>query len=382
MDLEKAGLNETKRLPWRPRVVETREIVARQRMADCFPACGSRLPLKQLGGLLGAPDLGLRIRKMAANGLGSGQDLSQAGPPPVLVALSGASGPQSGRAVLALSLALARELVDRVLGRPARPMAAGLTSGEQGALLYALDRAGADWLDAQGAAFRVRGFLADPEQIRDYLGEAVRWRVFLGVEGTGLSGEAWLCLAELPEPPAPPGRRGVIGAARRWPVVLRVSVGRANLAHDAVKEMEAGDIVVLDEGSFPWLDGSAPHLAVSCGAWKRFGLWLDRRRIALVSDEEREDIMATRTGDTEEMAVVMETPVDAAAAAMEVIVEVEIGVLRMTVESAAALVPGQILRLDREVGPEVVLKVGEKRIGRGELVEHEGRLAVEVTEVP
>ena len=64
-----------------------------------------------------------------------------------------------------------------------------------------------------------------------------------------------------------------------------------------------------------------------------------------------------------------------------VVVEVEVGRLRMTVEQAAGLLPGRVLVLDRETGPEVTLMVGNRNIGRGELCEHEGSLAVKIVEV-
>ena len=57
----------------------------------------------------------------------------------------------------------------------------------------------------------------------------------------------------------------------------------------------------------------------------------------------------------------------------------EYGGLR--VDQAMGLVPGRLLRLDRPVGPEVSLRAGKKLIARGELVDHEGLLAVEITEV-
>jgi flagellar motor switch/type III secretory pathway protein FliN len=60
---------------------------------------------------------------------------------------------------------------------------------------------------------------------------------------------------------------------------------------------------------------------------------------------------------------------------------VEVGEVKMTVAKASELVPGRIIVLDRDVDPHVLLKVGDQVIGQGELVEHDGVLAVEVTEV-
>ena len=84
--------------------------------------------------------------------------------------------------------------------------------------------------------------------------------------------------------------------------------------------------------------------------------------------------------DTREIGVRLDAPVDGGA--MEVVARVEIGRISLTVEQALGLVPGRVLSLDRPVGPEVWLKVGDKPIAKGELVSCDGRLAVEVTEVP
>ena len=67
---------------------------------------------------------------------------------------------------------------------------------------------------------------------------------------------------------------------------------------------------------------------------------------------------------------------------MEVIAQVEVGRIALTVEKALGLVPGRVLSLDRPVGPSVWLRVGDKLVAKGELVSVDGRLAVEVTEVP
>ena len=76
-----------------------------------------------------------------------------------------------------------------------------------------------------------------------------------------------------------------------------------------------------------------------------------------------------------------ESPAGDGSESLEVVVRVEVGEVSMTVEAASKLLPGRIIALDRDVGPGVVLKVGNKVIGHGELVECEGALAVEVTAV-
>ena len=67
---------------------------------------------------------------------------------------------------------------------------------------------------------------------------------------------------------------------------------------------------------------------------------------------------------------------------LEVTVRVEIGDIRMSVREASSLIPGQILELERRIGPDVVLRVGSRVVGRGELVTYEGVMAVEIKDLP
>ena len=57
------------------------------------------------------------------------------------------------------------------------------------------------------------------------------------------------------------------------------------------------------------------------------------------------------------------------------------GDIKLTVKEAQALVPGKVLSLNRDVGPDVSLKVGDRIVAKGELVDYQGTLAVEVKEV-
>jgi len=86
----------------------------------------------------------------------------------------------------------------------------------------------------------------------------------------------------------------------------------------------------------------------------------------------------------EESTAALEARLDkpAPGAGMEVVAQVEVGRITLTVERALGLVPGRVIALDRPVGPEVWLRVGDELVARGELVSCDGRLAVEVTEVP
>ena len=66
---------------------------------------------------------------------------------------------------------------------------------------------------------------------------------------------------------------------------------------------------------------------------------------------------------------------------LDVVVRVELGEIKLTVEQAAALVPGRILSFDRDVDTSVFLRVGDKRIAGGELVECDDQMAVEIKEI-
>ena len=65
---------------------------------------------------------------------------------------------------------------------------------------------------------------------------------------------------------------------------------------------------------------------------------------------------------------------------LQVTVHAELGQLNMSVEQATALRPGQVLQFHREIGPEVWLRVGEQIVAKGEIVNYDGMMAIEVTE--
>ncbi len=298
------------------------------------------------------------------------------------IAVSSSAASSSPRAVLFIPLELAHRTVDMALGRGSCDRSRPLTSGEQGALLYALDRAGGDWLAAQGASCVIRGFLAAIDQMADYLGGAPDWECVARLEGDDLDSEARLYFRDsMSTGPTRSSRRPLLSLASAWFVVLRIDVGWSRVSGRDVRDLEIGDLVLLDEVSHPDLKESSGVVTIGCGRWRRFGRWVDRCRIEILCEEKRGAAMETERKRDPEVRAVLEQPDDSDAGSMEVMVQVEVGEVKMTVEKASGLMPGRILRLDRDVGPDVVLRVGATRIGRGELVEHEGALAVEVKEV-
>ncbi|MCP4679470.1 MAG: hypothetical protein GY854_29065 [Deltaproteobacteria bacterium] len=376
---------------FRPRRLEPGEATSRDRIADCFPGGALGFSLDNLARLLGLSSG--RLSPMAI--FYRPAPAFEAG---MAIAVSSSTATGSPRAVLFVPLDLAHRTVDMALRRGScdrsrpgscdrsRPGSCDrsrpLTSGEQGALLYALDQTGGDWLAAGGTPYVVRGFLAAIDQMADYLGGAPDWECVVRLAWDDLGGEVKLYFRDpISTGSAQSSRLPFLSSTRSWLVAPRIDVGWSRVSARDAADLEIGDLVLLDEVSHPDWKESRGVVTISCGQWRLLGRWLDRRRCEILSEEKRGAAMETETKRAPEVRAVLEQPDDSDVGSMEVMVQVEVGEVKMTVGKASGLVPGRILRLDRDVGPEVVLRVGAKRIGRGELVEHEGALAVEVKEV-
>ncbi len=357
-----------------PRRLEPGEAAMRDNIAGRFPGGARGFSLGQLANLLRVKPLRLRFTAIARD---PRQD-SWAGVP---VAISSRSGSGNVRAVLSVDQELAHHIIDLALGRDPLRSDRELTSGEQGAFLYALDRAGGDWIAAGGNTFVVRGLLVDRDQIAEYLGGAPEWRVEGRVLGRSLQGAVRLEIRSAIVDGTAGRIRDNRGMPIDWPASLGIVVGTSRVPADDLAGLEPGDLVALDTCCHPHREMELSTLRVSCGSWQRSGRWLDSRRIEIVSEDAKGENMETQTKSDAEMVARLEHPGRGDVGSIEVVVRAEVGEVKMTVEQASALVPGRILRLDREVSAEVLLRVGDKQIGRGELVDHEGTLAVEILEV-
>lgn len=353
--------------------MEPAELRARQELAGLAAPAATGVLVPGLAALLRVPAATLRVV-----GVGPAPDPLPADA--LALALASGSGAEGRRAVLAFPLGLARGLVDLSLGRPASAEVAPLTSGEEGALLFAVDRGGGDWIAAGGRTFTLRGILADADQATDYLGRPPAWQIEARLEAGAIDGPLWLWCG------APVGEAGSIrwplpGGVPEWPVTLRVVVGWSRVDAREVEGLAPGDVVVLDVCDHPLAPGPGASVALRSGSLTRAARWLDRRRLQLVSTDERRSPMDDKPGEQTAVSARLEEPLDDEAGSMEVLVRVELGRVALPLSQALSLMAGGVLELDRDAGPDVQLTVGDKLIARGELVECEGRLAVQITEV-
>jgi flagellar motor switch protein FliN/FliY len=365
------------RLPFEVQTISRSERLDRERIADAFPGSFLGVPLPTLASSLGERRARLRFEAVSPK-------LTAIVRTVIPVALFATPGARSRRLVLGIETDLARCIVDKALGRDpgvrAQRIGDGLTSGEEGALLFTLDRAGHDWLNAGGRRFVIRSILADSEQVVDYLGEMPEWEVLGHLDADNCRGRVFLW-CHGPVPPSASSVQQYIDACANWEVSVSIVVGASTVSTADVEQMCRGDLLVLDDCYHPGPDRPTASPVLQCGGLRRRGRWLDGQRIEIVSNHRQGAEMDTRENNSSELKARLTSVENSDIKEMKVTVSVEVGEVKLSVGQASALMPGRILRLDREVGPHVVLKVGEKIVGKGEIVEYQGEMAVAVKEV-
>ncbi len=172
-------------------------------------------------------------------------------------------------------------------------------------------------------------------------------------------------------------------SALSWNVRISVCAGWSTLVVDDIQTLSLGDRIVLDRWNHPLGKGGAPSCILWNHRFQRFGRFKSDREIELKLEFEQEDPMNEQmppSGSEAKWTLSHEIEEDDARG-MNVAVRVEVGSLKMTVEEALGLVPGKVIKLDREVGPEVNIYVGDKPFGTGVLVDVDGFMAVEIKEL-
>lgn len=301
------------------------------------------------------------------------------------VALTRTSDVCSEKAVLGLPPILAAALMDAALGRPfgwTREVMRvdALSQGEIGALLYALSLAGKDWTDAGGADLVVRGLLEDTDQIADFFGRMPKVEIgaLLYTDAVRHPLRLW-CGA--PERGGGRVERRIGRTARHWNVRIGLCVGCSSLVLDEISGLALGDKIVLDAWNHPMGRGGPRIPLLLNGKWHRYGRLTREGEIHIAKATEQEATMKAKPSETSALNWPLADSDADDAKKMTVTVRVEAGCLNMPVEQALGLVPGRVIRLDRPVGPEVDIFVGGKLFGRGELVDVDGFMAVEIKEL-
>lgn len=148
---------------------------------------------------------------------------------------------------------------------------------------------------------------------------------------------------------------------------------------NALDALAVGDIVLPDRAWFDCIGQGELHLAgrtVQVGYQHGAGFVVDGWQTGVPSTQH------TRTPND-----MQEDMIDAGAsdslaslAELELDVHFELDTLHLSLADLGALVPGSVLQLDGLCPPHVWIQAGGRRIGRGEIVDVDGRLGIQVTE--
>lgn len=232
-------------------------------------------------------------------------------------------------------------------------------------------------------------FLAGEWAIRDVVGHAVGALVALG-EGdlllwsarTTLGGDSGLArlwipvelvnrgwLSTLPAPHA----AGLLSIPAR----LAVERGVASLSGLEVASLRVGDVVVPD----PVPDAELVTLRLRGAST----IWRARLREPNTLEIESAELCAPayrskRTGGGMDEDESVEAMLRAAGDA-PIAVSVEVGRIELPLAEIAALRPGEVLSTGRALGERVALRIGERTVAWGELVDLEGEIGVRILEL-
>jgi flagellar motor switch protein FliM len=228
-------------------------------------------------------------------------------------------------------------------------------------------------------AVRVLGIASEASALRSALAEDEAVHVFEVVVAAAdvLSGVVRVIV------PAPVLRRAAasptptadLGRLEGLQVALRAEVGRAELARAEVGSLAAGDVVLLDEASARPVAGAVAGvvgLRLPRGRRARVRCRLDGTRLVVEDVDRKEEVPLPSTKAFEAGALLSEVPVE---------VTVEIGRVDLSARELVDLASGDTLVLERRPGDPVELRAADRLLGRGELVEVDGKIGVHVLEL-
>jgi type III secretion system YscQ/HrcQ family protein len=294
----------------------------------------------------------------------------------VAVAVASPIDPLRRRIVVEIDAAMARALVDRLLGAT-EPTAveAPLGEGEAGMLLYLAARTVAE---TTRGTYQVVTVLTSRAALRAALddGDLAFLPVRLEVASTQGMLRVWLP-AELP--PAEPSARAPV-ALGSLPISLRLFRGYARLTGDELARLAAGDAVLLDDAV---MDGEL--LAEALGSSRTLlRCRLDGTTVVVQEVVPRRAAGARATSGESEGNAMSRSEAEMSlerVGDVEVELTVDVARLRLRLGELARIRPGEVLGTVVDVGERVRLRAGELDVAEGELVDVDGKLGVLVTKV-
>ncbi len=332
-----------------------------------------------LSALLGAPaQASTRTELLATDDEGERRALLAGAA--AVVALRGAGGE---RGLLLLDGKLAAIVLGLLLRSQPAPLAGLATTAQRGLLIYAV--AGVLLELGEGCAWTVE--LGEGPPPLPTTGPALEVAVSLGA---GRQGTAWLLLDELrlrprQAPAASAARHRLLAGAR---LEAAVELGRVSLAASELMDLAAGDLLLspacpaagqawrgllrVGQGGFPIvIEGGALRVEERFirgpRAWEPL-----RGGASMTTDPDT----VPQTGDDVDHDVT-----DTVADALQVELVLELGRLPLSGAQVLQLAPGDVLALGRPLGAPLDLRVGDRLIARGELVDVEGETGVRLVEV-
>ena len=267
----------------------------------------------------------------------------------------------AGSVAIELTPSLATWSADRILGGEGSASDSVLSDVERGALAYAAARL----IDP---AWKVVGVVTTIEAMTRALGDegcVVRgWDVQVG-ETRGVA-RVWVPHANRVS--ATPMR----AALPDLELDLALDAGTSTLAANELTRLQRGDVVVLDAAWWP--ERCAGHVLGSF----RTRWWCDSEgRCETIDTGLNESPQeGTRAMQDEGVTETMDRIGDA-----PVFIAVELARFRLSVDELAKVRPGEVLGTGVKLGERVALRVGDKIVARGELVDVEGEVGVQITEL-
>ena len=196
----------------------------------------------------------------------------------------------------------------------------------------------------------------------------MRWLVTAAGLHALLDSDPWHPVATPPPLSLPPWLSSLDAA-------IGGDIGESSVPLAEYNRLAPGDIVLIAQSAFD-VAGRAVVRVGSCGLHVR---WLATHRCFEVEN-------MTHIPDSPSDAACPSNPATALSTVdqgdIPVRLSFSLGTLRATVGDVAALRPGSLLELKRGMPPEVTIEANGMTIGSGELVDLDGRLAVEIMHWP